>query len=138
MVNYIIDTHDAPIIQPVWDLYAKTIAKFGRISTMIERDDNIPPLSDLLEELNQARNNYGKYPNKRVIQHERTLRNRAKSISKLSFKEPSGYTSINCATEKVSVPKGYRSIRMPIAFDYSIHLPIIFLFLAPILVLMPS
>ncbi|CDZ77519.1 hypothetical protein BN59_01802 [Legionella massiliensis] len=54
--SYIIDTHDAPIIQPVWDLYAKAIAKLGRISTMIERDDNIPPLSELLDELNLARN----------------------------------------------------------------------------------
>jgi uncharacterized protein (UPF0276 family) len=53
--NYIIDTHDAPIIQQVWDLYAQTIAKLGRISTMIERDDNIPPLPELLIELNQAR-----------------------------------------------------------------------------------
>ncbi|MBA2650984.1 MAG: DUF692 domain-containing protein [Tatlockia sp.] len=54
--NYIIDTHDAAVIQPVWELYAKTIAKFGRISTMIERDDNIPLLAELLAELNQARN----------------------------------------------------------------------------------
>lgn len=53
--NYIIDTHDAPIVQPVWELYAKTIARLGRISTMIERDDNIPPLNDLLMELNEAR-----------------------------------------------------------------------------------
>ncbi|KTD33683.1 hypothetical protein Lnau_2160 [Legionella nautarum] len=53
--TYIIDTHDAPIIQPVWDLYAKTIAKLGPKSTMIERDDNIPPLAELLVELNQAR-----------------------------------------------------------------------------------
>lgn len=53
--DYIIDTHDAPIVQPVWNLYAKTIERFGPVSTMIERDDNIPPLSDLLAELNQAR-----------------------------------------------------------------------------------
>jgi uncharacterized protein (UPF0276 family) len=53
--TYIIDTHDAPIIQPVWDLYAKTIAKLGPRSTMIERDDHIPPLDELLLELNQAR-----------------------------------------------------------------------------------
>lgn len=53
--TYIIDTHDAPIIQPVWDLYAKTIAKLGPRSTMIERDDHIPPLVELLLELNQAR-----------------------------------------------------------------------------------
>lgn len=53
--HYIIDTHDAAIIPAVWDLYAKTIARFGQISTMIERDDHIPPLSELLVELNQAR-----------------------------------------------------------------------------------
>jgi len=53
--HYIIDTHDAPIIKPVWELYGKTLARFGQIATMIERDDNIPPLSDLLEELSQAR-----------------------------------------------------------------------------------
>jgi uncharacterized protein (UPF0276 family) len=51
----IIDTHDHEIIDPVWDLYAKTLQRFGPVSTMIERDDNIPPLSDLLQELNHAR-----------------------------------------------------------------------------------
>ncbi len=51
----IIDTHDQPVIDPVWDLYAKTIKHLGPISTMIERDDNIPPLSELLVELNHAR-----------------------------------------------------------------------------------
>jgi len=53
--DYIIDTHDAPVIQPVWDLYAETIKRFGNISTMIERDDNMPPLADLLAEVNHAR-----------------------------------------------------------------------------------
>jgi uncharacterized protein len=53
--DYIIDTHDAPIIDPVWDLYAEAVRRFGDVSTMIERDDNIPELSELLEELDQAR-----------------------------------------------------------------------------------
>ena len=53
--DYIIDTHDAPIIQPVWELYAATIRRLGKISTMIERDDNMPPLNELLTELNQAK-----------------------------------------------------------------------------------
>ncbi|MDR3476880.1 MAG: DUF692 domain-containing protein [Gammaproteobacteria bacterium] len=53
--DYIIDTHDAPVIQPVWELYAKTLERFGAVSTMIERDANIPPLPELLEELDQAR-----------------------------------------------------------------------------------
>jgi uncharacterized protein len=53
--NYIIDTHDAPIIPNVWKLYEETITRFGPISTMIERDDNIPPLGDLLLEIEQAK-----------------------------------------------------------------------------------
>ena len=53
--NLIIDTHDHPIADPVFDLYARAVQRFGRVSTMIERDDNIPPLSELLEELDQVR-----------------------------------------------------------------------------------
>jgi uncharacterized protein (UPF0276 family) len=53
--DYIIDTHDAPVIQPVWDLYAATIQRLGKISTMIERDDNMPPLTELLAEINHAK-----------------------------------------------------------------------------------
>ncbi|HYA21413.1 MAG TPA: DUF692 domain-containing protein [Burkholderiales bacterium] len=54
--NYIVDTHDQPIIDPVWALYERALQRFGPISTMIERDDNIPPLKELLAELDQARN----------------------------------------------------------------------------------
>ena len=53
--THIIDTHDAPIIEPVWQLYAEAIKRFGPISTMIERDDNIPSLSELLTELQKAK-----------------------------------------------------------------------------------
>ena len=51
----IIDTHDAPIVDPVWDLYAQALKKFGMVSTMIERDDQMPPLAELLTELEHAR-----------------------------------------------------------------------------------
>ncbi|MBT3093769.1 MAG: DUF692 domain-containing protein [Candidatus Thiodiazotropha sp. (ex Lucina pensylvanica)] len=53
--NLIIDTHDHPIADPVYVLYAEAIQRFGRVSTMIERDDNIPPLADLLRELDRVR-----------------------------------------------------------------------------------
>jgi hypothetical protein len=53
--DYIIDTHDEPVIDPVWELYEAAIRRFGRVSTMIERDDNIPPLAELLAELDRAR-----------------------------------------------------------------------------------
>ncbi len=51
----IIDTHDAPIVDPVWDLYAHAVRRFGAVSTMIERDDRIPPLAELVAELDRAR-----------------------------------------------------------------------------------
>ena len=53
--DYIIDTHDQPVIDAVWELYAAALRRFGPVSTMIERDDNIPPLDELLTELDQAR-----------------------------------------------------------------------------------
>ncbi|MBI5463051.1 MAG: DUF692 domain-containing protein [Gammaproteobacteria bacterium] len=53
--DYIIDTHDEPVIDAVWELYAAALRRCGPVSTMIERDDNIPPLSDLVAELDQAR-----------------------------------------------------------------------------------
>lgn len=53
--DYIIDTHDHPIVAPVWDLYAQACRLFGPVSAMIERDDHIPPLAELLAELAQAR-----------------------------------------------------------------------------------
>jgi uncharacterized protein (UPF0276 family) len=53
--DYIIDTHDHPVPDPVWGLYAEAVRRFGPVSTMIERDDNIPPLDELVEELEHAR-----------------------------------------------------------------------------------
>jgi uncharacterized protein (UPF0276 family) len=53
--TYIIDTHDAPIVDAVWALYRRTCERFGAVSTMIERDANIPPLNELLTELDRAR-----------------------------------------------------------------------------------
>jgi len=43
-------------IDPVWDLYADAVRRFGSVSTMIERDDNIPEFSELFTELQYARN----------------------------------------------------------------------------------
>jgi hypothetical protein len=53
--NYIVDTHDEPVIDPVWDLYAEAVRRFGSVSTMIERDDNIPEFAELFAELQRAR-----------------------------------------------------------------------------------
>lgn len=53
--NHIIDTHDEPVIDAVWELYAHACRRFGSVSTMIERDDHIPPLATLVDELAHAR-----------------------------------------------------------------------------------
>jgi uncharacterized protein (UPF0276 family) len=53
--TYIIDTHDHPVIEDVWQLYAHTIRRLGPVATMIERDDKIPPLEELTKELARAR-----------------------------------------------------------------------------------
>lgn len=53
--THIIDTHDADVIDPVWHLYAAAVRRFGNVATMIERDDHIPPLEDLVAELDHAR-----------------------------------------------------------------------------------
>lgn len=55
MGTHLIDTHDAPIRPEVWDLFREALTHFGAVSTMIERDDNIPPLSELIDELDEAR-----------------------------------------------------------------------------------
>jgi len=51
----LVDTHDQAVPPAVWALYEAAIGKVGPVATMIERDDNIPPLAELLEELQVAR-----------------------------------------------------------------------------------
>ena len=53
--DYLIDTHDHPVPDPVWELYSAAVRRFGSVSTMIERDANIPPLEELCAELDAAR-----------------------------------------------------------------------------------
>jgi len=53
--DILIDTHDQPVCSDVWSLYAQAMSLLGPVTTMIERDDAIPPLADLLGELATAR-----------------------------------------------------------------------------------
>ena len=53
--DHLIDTHDHPVCDGVWGLYQAALQHFGEVPTMIERDDRIPPLSELLDELATAR-----------------------------------------------------------------------------------
>lgn len=49
--DLIVDTHGANVIKPVWNLLGETYRHFGAIPTLLERDFNIPPLTELLGEL---------------------------------------------------------------------------------------
>jgi hypothetical protein len=51
----LIDTHDHEVPEPVWTLYEQACQRLGDVATLIERDDDIPPLASLLAELEIAR-----------------------------------------------------------------------------------
>ncbi len=53
--DYVIDTHDQDVPEAVWALYAEALKRFGPVSSMIERDANIPAFPALLAELDIAR-----------------------------------------------------------------------------------
>lgn len=53
--THVIDTHDAPVCEAVWSLYEHAVRRFPGVPTLLERDGDIPPLGDLVGELDRAR-----------------------------------------------------------------------------------
>jgi hypothetical protein len=53
--DLIVDSHGAAVIDPVWKLLDLAYAQFGVIPTLLERDFNIPPLAELIGELDHIR-----------------------------------------------------------------------------------
>jgi uncharacterized protein (UPF0276 family) len=53
--THLLDTHDSPVLEPVWRLYALAQRRTGGVSTLLEWDSDIPPYDALLAELAQAR-----------------------------------------------------------------------------------
>lgn len=53
--DLIVDTHGADVVDPVWELLQETYALFGDVPTLLERDFNIPPMAELLQEVDQIR-----------------------------------------------------------------------------------
>lgn len=53
--THLLDTHDANVINPVWNLYQKANTLFLETPLVIERDANIPPFNELLSELSIAK-----------------------------------------------------------------------------------
>jgi hypothetical protein len=50
-----VDTHGADVIDPVWGLLRLAYQQFGVFPTLLERDFNLPPITDLLEEVAMIR-----------------------------------------------------------------------------------
>ena len=59
--NLLIDTHGAPVIDPVWALLDFTYAEFGVFPTLLERDYHIPPLEELVPEVQHIASLQRKY-----------------------------------------------------------------------------
>jgi uncharacterized protein (UPF0276 family) len=52
--RYLLDTHDAPVPQPVWELYRAALRRFGRVPALVEWDDRVPALPELVAESRRA------------------------------------------------------------------------------------
>lgn len=52
--KYILDTHDHPVIDPVWKLYERTIQRAGKTATLLEWDDRIPSFDEVHSEALKA------------------------------------------------------------------------------------
>jgi len=50
----LIDAHGSPVADAVWQLYAEVIARTGLLPTLIERDNDVPPLDSLMDEVRRA------------------------------------------------------------------------------------
>jgi len=61
-----IDTHGSAVDQQSWQLLRDAYAHFGVVPTLLERDFNFPPISELLDEVRQIRNLQAEYDAKEV------------------------------------------------------------------------
>lgn len=64
--DLIVDTHGADIIEPVWDLLEKAYEVYGVFPTLLERDFNIPPIGELVKEVNRIHSIQQKYTDQAV------------------------------------------------------------------------
>ena len=59
----VIDHHGAAVAEPVWQLYAAALERFGAVPTLIEWDTDIPPLAVLLDQAGRAAASMAVQPN---------------------------------------------------------------------------
>lgn len=65
--DFLVDTHGADVIDPVWKLLGKAYELYGVFPTLLERDFNIPPLAELVKEVRTIRSIQNAWGN----QHEK-------------------------------------------------------------------
>jgi hypothetical protein len=53
--DVLVDTHEGPVPDCVWDLYRRAVRRFGGVSTIVEWDTAVPPLEAIVAECNAAR-----------------------------------------------------------------------------------
>jgi uncharacterized protein (UPF0276 family) len=70
--DLIVDTHGANIIGDVWDLLDKAYEIFGVFPTLLERDFNIPPVEELLTEVQKIRDTQDRWSQRDKATEENT------------------------------------------------------------------
>jgi hypothetical protein len=53
--THLLDTHDRPVVEAVWALYRRVLARCGPVSTLVEWDEDVPELSVVVAEAERAR-----------------------------------------------------------------------------------
>jgi uncharacterized protein (UPF0276 family) len=69
--DLLVDTHGADVITPVWELLDKAYAHCGVLPTLLERDFNIPPLAELLTEVDRIVDAQSRHQRLHPAQHVR-------------------------------------------------------------------
>jgi len=67
--DLLVDTHGADVIDPVWNLLDKAYAHFGVVPTLLERDFNIPPLPQLLTEVDRIADIQNRHTGQKAAAH---------------------------------------------------------------------
>lgn len=66
--DLLVDTHGAEVVDPVWQLLARAYGQIGCFPTLLERDFNLPPMANLLDEVNSIKSLQAEYVSEQVLE----------------------------------------------------------------------
>jgi hypothetical protein len=95
-----IDTHDADVPSPVWDLFEAAARRFPRADVIVERDDAIPPLAALAREVGWARE-----------RHAKALAPAAPRAARAARAAPPPARAAGAASEETDAPSRWRALQ---------------------------